>query len=329
MRTSIVIAIVAAALSLPIQASPALPAISLELYVDQSTGSDSNTCLSPGLACSTIQAAIDRIPMVITDEVTVFVAPGAYEGGVTIADRSSPYRSLIRIKGQPGVILWGDNLRTTGITIWRSTGVSLEDLEISGFTGPGVYAIYTDPVIVRGSSIMDNTGSGIRAEASGLVVENSVIWHNKAGGILVERGRLVLGEPTAGSVVDISYNRGAGVTARGADAVFAGATLITRNDQGVLALHGGVIDLAMRADAGIFGNYTDMMADCHGMVAGYAGMACGTECACTGRLFGVCIPGSTSLDGGGGGGGLTFAPVLPPPPDPIVVPPGGTRGLHL
>lgn len=55
----------------------------MTLYVDQATGSDSNSGLV-GFPMKTIQAAINRVPKTVKHNVTINVGPGTYVGNVTL-----------------------------------------------------------------------------------------------------------------------------------------------------------------------------------------------------------------------------------------------------
>lgn len=60
----------------------ATPGTGLQSYfVDGSSGNDTNGCMGSGAsACATIQGALNKIPKLLRDQVTVNVAPGTYPG---------------------------------------------------------------------------------------------------------------------------------------------------------------------------------------------------------------------------------------------------------
>lgn len=52
----------------------------LSFYVDGTNGSDGNGCTSAAAACATIQAAVNKVPKLLRDLVTVNIAAGSYSG---------------------------------------------------------------------------------------------------------------------------------------------------------------------------------------------------------------------------------------------------------
>ena len=62
---------------------------SLDLYVDANSGADTNDCLSQVTACETIQAALDRIPLLVDGDVTVHIGAGTYDGELILGPRTA------------------------------------------------------------------------------------------------------------------------------------------------------------------------------------------------------------------------------------------------
>lgn len=70
----------------------------ITLYVE-TTGSDSNNCLTVGTACLTIQAAVNRIPKEVNHNVQITVGAGTFGGFVLAGFRVSAYPTTMIIEG--------------------------------------------------------------------------------------------------------------------------------------------------------------------------------------------------------------------------------------
>lgn len=223
-RKLLVIGILTMAFSL-CHAAVASP--SLELFVDAGMGNDLGSCRAAGNACRTIQAAIDRIPAVLTQDVTVRVASGVYLEPLLLADRLAPQGHSIRLIGTPeATIKSGPSHLGNGVTVRRSAPIVLENLNIEGFA------------------------NGVHIRLSEVVINNTRIGGNAQNGILCEKGWLSLQTAAAGRGVTIRYNvAGSGITATcGCHVEVEGTTWIGENGTGLTAQFAAVIDLNGRSD---------------------------------------------------------------------------------
>lgn len=273
----------------------------MDLYVSGPSGNDSSTCQSANNGCLTIQAAIDRIPIVLDRNVNIHIAPGTYAESVLLTGRLAPKGHTIRLVGNAyGVRIDGQKEKPNGILITRSPRVVLENLEVTGFTEAGVLLLHSDASLVS-SLVFQNLSHGVVCEYGNLVIESS--------------------DPVRG--VGLLANAGSGLFATACHVRFQGPAVITKNGLGVLAAHGGLIDFAARTDVfvtnnppqppdvvtgppagttgeGVPGRYPmpsiaetgascQLVADCHGMVMGYENAQI-DGCNCAAVDYGVCHP---------------------------------------
>lgn len=272
----------------------------MDLYVSGPSGNDSSTCQSPNNGCLTIQAAIDRIPIVLDRNVTIHITPGTYTESLLLTDRLAPKGHTIRLVGNAyGVRIDGLKQKPNGIVITHSPKVILENLEVTGFTEAGVLLLHSDASLVS-SLIFQNLSHGMVCEYGNLVIESS--------------------DPVRG--VGLLANTGSGLFATACHVRFQGPAVITKNGMGVVAAHGGLVDFAARSDVfvtnnqqpsgngtgalggagdeGAPGRYpmpsiaeTDvacqLVADCHGMIMGYENAQI-DGCGCSAIDYGVCHP---------------------------------------
>lgn len=296
----------------------------VDIYVSADTGNDMGQCLSPDDACRSIQGAIDKIPMTIESKVTVHIALGTYPGGIVLADRLSPNRSVIHLRGEPRAAISGDGVQQTGLSIFKVSGIVLENLDVTGFTGSGVVVHYTCPFDLVKSTITANGGHGIDAKLSSGSIVQSVISDNAKNGITWDVGTLTLADaPYSPSPVPrgprkldadinpvpfdqsipgsaarmalrnggviIERNAGIGLLAVASDVSFHGWARVKDNAVGLSALHGGRIDLMLRADVTVQSNRSyQLLADCHGDVEHYGRAP--VAVTCEELEYGVCRP---------------------------------------
>ncbi len=301
MRKMIVAAaVVAALLGMPLTAAAAGHS---EFFVNGLSGNDSSSCQSPRNGCLTIQAAIDRIPIVLDRHVSVHVAPGTYAESLILADRLAPKGHEIRLIGDAeGVRLNGMKERQIGILIRNSPRVVLENFEVTEFTEAGVLVLHSD-VSLANARIVWNLSHGVVCEYSHLLIETGA----------VARGVSLLG------------NAGSGLLATGCHVRFQGPAIVADNNLGLLSSHGGLIDLAARSDVMVTNNppqppgvgsggtgggggggegprryrmpplaeseaACQLVADCHGMIMGYENARIDGPCVCAGTDYGICHP---------------------------------------
>jgi hypothetical protein len=172
----------------------------------------------------------------------------------------------------------------------------------------------TSPVTMVSLTVSDNGEHGIHAKMSDLMITETVVQNNLWNGISVHGGSLTIGGSAEGRPSVVSYNGGAGIAAVAGRVTFHGRTDVLSNAAGLLALHGGSMDLQMRPDLYVYDNLEiDLLAECHGMVAGYERAWCGSGgCVCLEVDYGVCRPEAASPPGGGFPGLRTLDPVIPP-----------------
>lgn len=283
------------------QSSYALPQ---GLYVNAATGSDSTNCgAHTGNACRTIQAAIDQIPPMSRGDILVRIGPGDYDGGIVIAGREMQGSSRITLSGEPGLTrLISRGGEPIGISIRRSGGVVLKNLEITGFPQAGVKVLLSSGIEVRSTTLTDNL-DGLLLGESETFIHESVIQLNLRYGISCEGGWVVFTHDKADSGLVLTDNAVAGLLADRCRARFESPGLIAGSPIGLLARNGGDIDLNMRGDVSLIAaeGQIALNADCHGMIEGY-GRACVGDCACQVSRCGLCISSLTTGPAGGGTG---------------------------
>jgi hypothetical protein len=303
-RKLLVIAVLFLVMSAPRAATPP-PA--LELFVDATTGNDQGSCRTLGNACRTIQAAIDRIPVALSQDVTVRIAPGTYREHLLLVDRLAPMDQTIRLVGAAQAsILSNQEHQGDGVIIRRSARVVLEGLTIEGFA------------------------NGVHVRLSDVVVSNTRIRGSAVNGILCEKGWVALQAADGGPGVAIQdSSTGTGINAScGCHVTFEGASWIGRNVTGLSATFAAVIDLSGRSDITLANNaslpapapappvtppgtqppsgppriesevidatslHCEMLADHEGMIMGYANAQVLGACACEAKDLSLCHEGT-------------------------------------
>jgi hypothetical protein len=281
----------------------------LELFVDASMGNDLGSCRSPGNACRTIQAAVDRIPIVLSQDVTVRIAPGTYREHLLLVDRLAPLDQTIRLVGAAQApILSNLEHQGSGVTIRRFARVVLENLTIEGFA------------------------NGVHVRLSEVVISNTRITGNAENGILCEKGWVALQAADGGPGVTIqNSDLGTGINATcGCHVSFEGASWIGQNGTGIAATLDAVINLNGRSDITLANGATppppapapapptnppvvqppggprviqsatlegsspqcEMVADHQGMIMGYANARVLGACACEAKDLSLCHEGT-------------------------------------
>ena len=293
-----------------------------DLYVNVGSGDDNQRCDSSRKACRTIQAALDRIPLILTSDITVHIADGTYEGEAVLADRGSPNRSRIRLVGEPRATLTGAGRHATGLTVFRVPAIVVENLTVQEFTGSGMVFTYTDPVRVVSCLVTHNGEDGIIIGWSSATIVASVVQHNGHNGISANQAFVLLGSsplpplgahqvphftedaetdsppvliddrpaPTSDTgLVAINFNDGDGVSAILSQVRFAGGADLLGNGRGLHAIHGSDIDLNQRPDVSVYFNRQEqLLADCHGMVSNFGSASVGGTCEVA--EYGICHP---------------------------------------
>lgn len=315
--TALALLMASAPIASPMRAmTPNLPERNQSLYVNAATGDDKDSCETPAHACRTLQAAFDRIPPVLTQEVTVNVAAGRYAGGALLMDRSSPRDHPIRIVGEKGVtFLEGLDQIPIGIAVYRAPRVFVDGLSVTGFRRAGLSLVQTAPIVVSSTRVISNGGVGLEIRDTEAVILETVVSDNVGDGILCDDGGLALQALNEGKGVVVSGNGGHGIWAVGCHVSFEGPSMIVLNRGGLVAEHGAEINLMGRTDVVVTGNtlasgggapppgdprgwpaplshlpLCELTANNHGLVAGYGNAQMGDACLCLDSHFGVCDP---------------------------------------
>lgn len=272
----------------------------LDLYVDATFGDDRIGCGSTRIAwpCRSIQAALDRIPMVLTQDVVILVAEGTYDGGLLLADRLSPNRSSIELRGEEGAVVQAGDDQRIGMAIWNTGDVRMEGLAFEGFEAYGVLIVQSAPVEIVSARISGSGEAGILALQSATGIVDTVVEAGQGRGVVCEQGWMRIGPSESGQGLLVSGNAEQGLLALACEVHFAGAAIILDNELGAVAMHGAEIDLGQRSDVSVRENRDgQLVADCHGMIAGYMN-TCPGECDCEQIDFGVCRAATNSAPGG-------------------------------
>ena len=286
------------------------------LYVNALAGDDGNPCNTPERACRSLQAAFDRIPPILKEVVVVSVAAGTYTGEAVLMDRLSPRDLPIHVIGEKGVtILDGLGELDTGIAVYRAPRVTLAGLSVTGFRRAGLSFAHTAPIEISTTRIFSNLGVGVQIQNTEAVMMESVVDANGGHGILCDVGRIDFSSLEGSKGMVISRNGGNGVRAIGCHAIFDAPAMVSLNRSGLVAEHGAEINLMSRTDVLVTGNTAssggvipppdlppikpvpdshlglcELIADNHGLVAGYRNAPLVGACVCQESHFGVCEP---------------------------------------
>lgn len=268
----------------------------VDLFVDGVTGVDLSRCGTTVEPCRTIQAAIDRIPMVFHRDIKVNVAPGTYEGGIMIVGRISPRMSKLTVSGEPDqVVITGPVGAQTGISVVHSYHVALENLRIEGFPGMGVKIMDSIESELRSVAITGGQDGLFLANSRTTIVGGS-IEGSRRHGINCEGGWVTVG-PGADQLL-IGNNAASGLWADLCHVSIHSPVAIWGSTTAMLAMNAGEIDLSMRGDIGIYldKGQTGLTAEHHGKIAGFAA-SCTGMCTCTALNHGMCDAGVVSAGG--------------------------------
>lgn len=278
-----------------------------DLYVDVE-GLDSDRCgPDPLYPCRTIDAALAKVPMANTQDVTIHIAAGTYPGGILISGRHSPNGSRVILSGQPGAtFITGPPQQQHGILVVQSSGIVLENLSLSGFPGAGVRVLLSTGVELRSLSLTEN-GDGVFLGAVEARIADSSFLSNAATGVTCNVGWLTLGSADQAPLI-FTDNPTAGLQAIACHASLESPVTVTGSDNGLLAMHGGEIMLNMRPDIGVYAptGCSALTADRHGVISGFSN-SCVGACECLEQRYGICeatappAPPAPPVTGYGGG----------------------------
>jgi parallel beta-helix repeat protein len=176
------------------------------IYVDRSSGSDSNSGASAGDALRTIGRAVNRA----RGGHEVVLAPGTYaEGDLTIANLGIGSRP-VRVAGQPGSRIDARGF-DRAFLVERSSGLDLRGLEITGAhvaavqvrhgsafaatdvllrenCGHGLWILQESTARLANVQVVRNGRIGITSTDSSVYLENSVIQSNRREGVRLRGG---------------------------------------------------------------------------------------------------------------------------------------------
>ncbi len=168
-------------------------------YVNAATGDDGNNCTSPGDACQTIAAAVDKA----ADDDTIQIAAGTYvEHDIEIFKRltliGDGAGSTILDGNQAGRVLrTGAETTVSGVTIQNGATIT-ESSDI--FVEGGGAILNNGDLTIQDSVIQNNSalglGGAIFTLSGALVIENSEIISNTADG----NGGAIYGYLSAGTI---------------------------------------------------------------------------------------------------------------------------------
>ncbi len=141
-------------------------------YVNASTGSDSNSCLSPGSACATVNGALGKA----APGDSIHIAAGTYDEAISI-DEAINFIGT----GADQTILTSSS--GTAVTIQDGSGnfsqfpVTIQDMTIQDAAGTGIFTL--EATTLTNVIIQNNNGQGIY-NAGTITITNSSIRNNMA-----------------------------------------------------------------------------------------------------------------------------------------------------
>jgi hypothetical protein len=219
--------------------------------------------------------------------------------------------------GEDGnVLIRGSDLQEVGITVSRASRVILERLTLQGFTRSALLILHSGPVEVVASKFQDNPGQGIESNQSEVLLADSLVQGNGGNGITCQGGSLSLRALEGGPGVVLSDNGGNAIRVTGCQGRIEGPARISGNSDGLVAEHGGEINLTNRSDIVVQVNNRapggggpgqpapphptpmplsmvprcELVADYHGVVSGYRNARVEGDCICREGSYGICSP---------------------------------------
>lgn len=180
------------------------------LYVDGTSGSDSNDGTTLGTAKRTIQAAINTIPLDYLSNITIDIADGTYNENVKLLRKLSA--GSITFQGKkdganiPTVIIDGTGLGSVdGISI-QNGYVIINDIKVQNFPNDGIRCDFS-PFVGINNVHTFNCGAlgyeGVRSSRSAVQMNNCLIDGNNSGnnGAIAYNGFLSIINSTIKNVV--------------------------------------------------------------------------------------------------------------------------------
>jgi len=147
-------------------------------YVNDSTGNNSNNCLTSITACETIFEGSGAVTKAFSGD-TINIAAGTYTESVSITNKS-----LTLIGEDPATTIIDATSRSNTINLSGGFTVSLNNLTLSNATNNGINAGSSGTlVIVRNVRVIDNDGTGIFVNAGAIDLKNVEISGNGNQGV--------------------------------------------------------------------------------------------------------------------------------------------------
>lgn len=146
-------------------------------YTVSPTGNDSSDGVR--VPFRTLQRAVQ----VLQDGDTVVLTSGTYAAGAWIERRN------VTLRGEGEVILDGRNgTRDDGISIYETSGITLENLKIRNCRRMGVFCVLSRGIILRNCDLSYNAGSGfLTGNTSDVLVEGCTAGNNDSHGIYLSQ----------------------------------------------------------------------------------------------------------------------------------------------
>jgi len=226
----------------------------LDLWVDAVNGNDNNSGLLPSAAKQTIQAAVDRVPSILGDDITVHIQPGTYAETVYLLDRNFRRDStLALVATAPGVRITGGLVRDDGIVIDDVGNFLVEGIEVLDTLSYNM-RITNSTGTVRSCNLTTSvgvqpTGRGVLVTRAFVTIEDSTISQHVPDGLVCSSAsRCFLDD-----VVITGNTRGMDVL-KAAQVRFVGPAVVSANGIGCRAYGHGEIDFGYRSDVFVTGN---------------------------------------------------------------------------
>jgi hypothetical protein len=288
----------------------------LDLYVNSVAGDDGDDGLSPATAKATIQAAINEIPRVLTDAVTVHIADGTYSEEVVLDRRQRQGLHWIAIEGNPGSpqsvvfdglgaldfgllildplveirgITFSDFIDTGVTVIGAPLDVTFSDCRFTNIGGDGGIYSENSSINIRDCEFMDNT-SAILAVSSRLAIEGNCVITNNGPNPAVSVEQSFFHVNLESGSCTITGNTGAGVLVERQSnlSLQNGPLDVSNNDRGLECMSGSHVSFGGHADLTVMNNTSgDLIGRYQSTIRGYGN---GTTGGCTADAHSTCEP---------------------------------------
>ena len=262
----------------------------LDLYVDGINGDDADDGLSPTTAKRTIQAAINEIPRVLTDAVTVHVADGTYSEEVVLNRRQRQGLHGISIEGNPGspqsVVFDGLGELGFGLFITESL-IQIKGITFSNFIDAAVQVIGVSlNAAFSDCRFTNNVGdAALYSEDSQEVTIRDCEFLNNSSAISTHNTSVFI---TGSCTITGNTGRAVGVGRGGSLSVENGPLEVSNNGRGVECSSGSSVSFEGRADITVMNNTGgDLIAKRQSTISGYGN---GTTGGCTADAHSTCDP---------------------------------------